>query len=211
MKYLLSLAMLVALIACKKDPIQYTFEGTVTENFGGSGLSGVTINIYQKPFNNAVTSNTWDLAGSAITDGSGFYSITFDRVKVTEFQVEFTKTGFFDQQTNIGSGDVSSENTNVVDAELDGRSWLRFDVQNVFPSDPSDDFTMIFYTYRTGCTECIEQDYNYYTGELDTVFKYQNTAGEYLKFTYIDVSGGQATTDSVYMTPFDTVFYNINY
>ncbi|MBD3635864.1 MAG: hypothetical protein HUJ25_00870 [Crocinitomicaceae bacterium] len=211
MKNLLLLCCILLIVSCKKDTIQYSFEGTVTDNTSGSGLSGATVKVYQKPFNNSVSSNTFELVGTDNTDANGHYTVIFDREKVTEFKILITKEGYFNYEMIVGSADVSSENTNVFNANMDGKSWAQFTIKNVVPADPGDDLTLIFYEYRKGCNGCIASDYNYFSGVVDTTITYANTAAQYLKFTYIDVSGGQSTTDSIYMTPNDTIFYSITY
>jgi hypothetical protein len=211
MRGFLLVLMILTLWACNNDPIQYSFQGTVTDNTNNASMTDVAVTIYQKPFNNSVTSNSYEFAGSGTTDASGNYQIMFERKKVTEFKVTFTKSGYFPQEIILGSADVTSGSPNIVSTGLDAESWVKFNVQNVAPSNTTDNFTMIFFTYRTGCANCIENDYNYLDGIVDSVLTYQNTAGQYLKFTYVDVTGGQSTTDSLYMTPFDTVAYSILY
>lgn len=211
MRLLVFCSIILTLWSCKKDPIQYTFEGMVADNINQQGLSGVEVTVSYKAFNNSVTSSNYTLGSSDITDAVGNYQLVFDREKATEFKAAFKKDGYFNKDIIMSSGDVSSEDINVVNTTLEARSWVAIHLFNDTPSAPSDELTLIFYTYRTACQNCIEEDYNYFTGELDTTLLFQNTAGSYLKFTYVDVVGGTSTTDSVYMTPFDTVSYNIQY
>lgn len=210
MKHLTIVLIVCGFFSCKKDSIQYTFEGLVIQNHNGVALNNVAISIYQKVFNSSVSNGNFALAGTTTTDASGNYNMSFDREKVTEFKINFMKNGFFSHDIILSSADVSTENNNKVDHTMDAKSWVQFDITNVLPSGSSDELQMIFYTYRKGCEQCIESDFHYLEGIIDSTLIYQNTGGEYLKFTYI-VVGGQNTTDSVYMTPFDTAFYSINY
>lgn len=196
--------------SCKKDPIQYTFEGTITENTASAPLSGVEVGIKQLEVNNSVSTTLYDDAGSAVTDANGFYTMSFERKKISQFKVDLRKSGFFNKDVEISAGEISSENSNVMNYEMDAKSWVNFDIENTGLSDPGDEFLIILYTYRTGCTECASEDYNYFYGDVDTNFKIATTAGSYFKFTYSQV-GVNSYTDSVYLTPFDTVNYVINY
>ena len=184
-------------------------KGTVTDNTDQSPIVGAEVKIYQKTFNGAVASNTFDHIGTVTTDGSGFYTLTFERVKVTEFKIEIRQEGFFTSSNVFGSAEVTSDQNNVFNYGMDGMSWAKFDIQNTIPNDPGDNMNLIFYHYRTGCDGCIEMDYNAFEGIVDTVVTYTNTAGNYLKFTVAD--GMTSSTDSILMPFNDTVTYSINY
>jgi len=201
----------LVIVSCKKDTIQYTFQGLVSESINSQPLESAGITIHQKPFNNSVTSAYYELAATTTTNVNGIFDATFDRVKVTEFLIEVEKEGYFPYETILNSDDVSSENINFINAQLDAKSWIKFDIENVLPNETSDDFTLIFYNYRAGCAECATSDYNYMPGVVDTTFKIVSTAGQYFNFTYIDVESGNSYHDSIFMTPFDTTFYSIVY
>ena len=207
----LLLACYQLIASCKKDTIQYTFQGLVSESISTQPLEGVDITINQKPFNNSITSAFYQEAASTITNSNGIFDVTFDRVKVTEFLIEIEKEGYFDYETVLNSDDVSSQNINFLSAQLDAKSWIEFDIKNVLPNDISDDFTLIFYNYREDCDECAVTDYNYMPGVIDTTFKIVSTAGQFFNFTYIDVESGNSYHDSIFMTPFDTTYYSIVY
>lgn len=201
--------LVLSMVSCKKDAIQYTIEGTVIDHSTQLPVSGAKVTVSQKPFNNAVTTSTFIDVGTTQTNSAGFYSVTFDREKVTEFQVEIEKEGYFDVILNIGSAEVTSDHNNVFNASMDGMSWAKISIQNAFPNTTSDNLTLIFYSYRTGCEGCISADYNYFEGIIDTTVTYTNTAGNYLKFTFAD--GLSSTTDSLLMPMNDTVSYSITY
>ncbi|MEO9533102.1 MAG: hypothetical protein ABJG68_09205 [Crocinitomicaceae bacterium] len=203
-------AILLVLTACKKDPIQYTFDGKITESVGGNGLSGVSVSIYQIPFSSSVTSNNYVLAGSTTTDSEGNYSITFDREKVTEFKINLDYDGYYKRDINLNSGEISSENNNTTNYEMDPKSWIKFNINNEFPADQNDELNILLLNYREGCQDCATSDYYAYEGIVDTSVVFGSTGAQYFNFTYIYV-GNTSWSDSVYMTPFDTVNYAINY
>ena len=182
----------------------------ITENVNQGPLEGATVTLKQLEVSNTVTTSLYDNAGSAITNSQGFYEMMFERKKVSEFKVELKKDGYFSQDVVISAGDVSSENTNTLNYEMDAKTWVNFDLENTGVSDPSDEFLIILYKYRTGCEFCASQDYNYFHGEVDTNFQVNTTAGGYFKFTYSKI-GVTSYTDSVLLTPFDTINYVIDY
>ncbi|MFT4600766.1 MAG: hypothetical protein ACI857_000943 [Arenicella sp.] len=206
--YIICLSLI--LVSCNKDPIQYTFEGTITEDQTGSPLSGVEVSIYQKPFNNSVTTDNFDLAASTITDENGYYIMTFDREKVIEFKLNIEKDDYFKTDIILNSGEISSENTNVVDYQMGAKSWVQFDIQNNLPGNSNDHLNLLLLNYKEGCDGCADADSYSFLGITDTTATYASTAGQHFNFTYI-VVGVESLSDSVYMTPFDTTFYSINY
>lgn len=205
-----ALSALIIFNSCNKDPIQYSFEGKITESVGGSNLAGVTITIYQIPFNSSVTSNNFELAASTITDSEGNYAMSFEREKVTEFKINLMKEGYYKRDINISSGDISSENTNILNYEMEPESWISFKIKNLFPADASDNLNLLLLNYREGCEQCATGDYYSFEGITDTTVVFSSTAGQYFNFTYIEV-GASSASDSLFMTPYDTVNYEINY
>ena len=200
----------LVLFSCKKEPLQYVFKGKISENQSHGSLSGVDVKMFQIPFSNTVTSNIYELAASSTTNSSGDYDMSFERKKVTEFKLSLSKSGYFDADIDVNPSDVSASDDNLVDYEMEAKSWLRFTVQNAGLASNSDNLTLILFNYRQDCAGCASADYNYFPGIVDTTFKYTSTAGQYFRFHYA-IQGGQSLMDSVYMTPFDTVAYSIIY
>lgn len=196
--------------SCKKETIRFTFKGTIKESVSNSVVSGVSVEVLQRTYNGTVASTNFSSAGAAVTDSQGNYEIIFDREKVFEFKVSASKNGYFDFEEVIGSADVSTAEPKIVDIELDARSWVTFHLKNI-AGLTSDQFTMIRYNFRTGCEGCTTNDFFYYNGIVDSVFTFQTTGGVYARYSYKNPGATLYIQDSVYTTPFDTVFVNINY
>ena len=110
----------------------------------------------------------------------------------------------------IGSGDVSSEDDNIIDIEMEAESFMKFIIQNTGTASASDNLNLLLLNPKTDCSACPDSDSYYYEGIVDTTVVFPTDAGRYYKFTYIHV-GITSETDSVYITPFDTLNYVINY
>ena len=209
-KVILFVALLGSIVSCTKDPIMYTFKGHAIEDQNGEALAGVEISISQKPFSTQVLNSNYESVGSVTTDANGNYELTFERTKVTEFKVEIEKQGYFYQEIIIGSGDVSSENDNIIDIEMEAQSFVQFLIQNTGQAESTDLLNLLLLNPKTGCPACPETDSYYYEGVVDTIVTFPTDAGRYYNFTYINV-GVNSKTDSVFVTPFDTIIYSINY
>jgi len=188
----------------------YTFKGKVIEDQNGSALSGAEIEFFQKPFSTQVVTSNFESVGSTTTDANGNYEITFERTKVTEFKLEIEKPNYFYQEISIGSGDVSSENDNIVDIEMEAESFIKFKIQNTGTAASTDNLNLLLLNPKTDCDGCPESDSYFYEGIVDTTVVFPTDAGRYYNFTYIHL-GVTSATDSVYIPPFDTVNYVINY
>lgn len=196
--------------ACNKGPIQYTFEGKITESVSHSACSGAEIKLYQKLIVNGAASESFSFAASTVTDNAGTFTIAIDRDKVTAFKLTITKANYFPISIEKSSSVISTENPNQFNEELDPISWVSFQIKNSFPTD-SDHFKLITQTFREDCDGCATNGAFDFYGPLDTTITYATTGGEYVKFIYINVSAGSSTFDSIYTTPFETIIYPIFY
>ncbi len=206
----ITLVLLLINSACKKDPIQYTFKGTLTDQLGGAPVPNVQVKISQLEFTSTSTNANFTTVASLNTNSSGYYESTFDRVKVSDFKIELNKSGYFIQENLINPADVSTEEDNTFDFVLEPQSWIHFQFTNFLPVS-SDQLTLILLNFKENCSGCAPDDYLYFPGEVDTNLYFTTTAGEYVKFIYIDEESGNSNSDSVYATPFDTVSYSFNY
>lgn len=198
------------LSACKKDPIQYTFAGNVTESVNGSALSSVNVAISQRVYEGNIASSFFNTAGLATSGSDGYWEMTFDREKVFEFKIAMTKSGYFDSEQIISSGDVLVDETKIINETLEPKSWVKFHFVNMSGLS-TDLFTMIHYNFKTGCTGCSTNDFHYYEGVVDSTFSVVTTGGIYTRYSYKNPGAAIYIQDSIYTTPFDTVEVNINY
>jgi hypothetical protein len=197
-------------ISCKKETIQYVFEGAVTESVNNAALGGVDVTVSQRVYDGNVASSFFNAAGSSTTTADGAYHVNFDREKVVEFKIELSKDGYFDQEEIIVSGEVVPEDPNIYNYTMEPMAWIRFNLVN-FGGLTSDDFTMIRYNFREGCSGCTTNGYFHYYGQVDSTFTFTTTGGIYTRYSYLNPGASLYNNDSIYTTPFDTVDVNINY
>ncbi len=196
--------------SCKKGTIQYDFDGVVKNSLTDASVSGVDVTISQKLIKNGTTADSYSPGGSTTTDAAGAFAISFDRQMVTDFLIEFEKDNYFPLEIIESSANVSTENINSYSEILEPQSWVTFKIKNSFPND-DDHFRLVTQTFREGCADCAENKTTNFFGALDTTFTYATTAGEYVKFTYINVTLADSDYDSVYTTPFEETVYSITY
>lgn len=201
---------LMLAFSCKKDPIQYVFEGKITESFAGESLPGVSIKVNQKLIKNGTTSENFTAAASIESSASGHYAVSFNREMISEFQFKFTKENYFPIEFNSSSSNYTTDGSNIVNQTMDPMSWISFDLLNEFGED-TDHIKLITQTFRENCEGCTENTtYNIY-GTIDSTITFPTTGGTYARFVYINVTTGFSLIDSVYATPFETNVYPIVY
>jgi hypothetical protein len=196
--------------SCKKEPIQYDFDGVIKNSVTNNGIAGVDITISQKIVKNGSTSNTYSFAGATATDASGAFEISFEREMVTEFLLEFEKEDYFTLELIESSSNVSTGEINTYNELLEPKAWVTFNIKNFLP-DEGDHFRLIMHSFKEGCLECATATTLNLFGAVDTSITYATTAGEYARFTYIDVTYSDTNVDSIYMVPFENNSYTINY
>ncbi|MCG8576033.1 MAG: hypothetical protein MI810_14180 [Flavobacteriales bacterium] len=196
--------------SCKKGEITYDFEGKVTETAAGGNVSGADIEIHQVVFSQSVSNTNFQKAGETTTDANGFYNISIAREKVTDFKIDITKDGYFDQQLEFTSKEVSTEESNVFNVSMDAEAWVRLDVKNVGPM-PGDELTMVLSEFREGCVGCATNGHHSLVEDIDTTFLFKTTAGRYAYFSFKDEVWNNLTKDSLFTIASDTVFYEFNY
>ncbi|WP_070137324.1 hypothetical protein [Crocinitomix algicola] len=196
--------------SCKKNEIQYHFNGKVTNQLDNSAVNDATVNLGQRKVQNGGTSPDFYQAASVNTSQSGVYDITIDREMVSAFEFEVKKENFFDMVFERTTASITTDGVNSIDIELEPKSWVEFDIENLFPED-DDHFRLFTIGFKENCAGCASNAGQNYYGDLDTVIRYVTTAGKYVKFTYINVNSGESTTDSVFTTPFETITYPIVY
>lgn len=196
--------------SCNKNEITYDFSGQVTDQLTNAPLADVEFKLSQKTVQNSGTTPDFMFVGSDITDNQGNYDVTIDRDKVTSFYMSYEKPLYFPLEFEETSANVSTEEINVYNRPLEPQAWIEFDLENFGPSE-DDHLKLLTQQFREGCDGCGENTTYEYFGALDTSIVYLTTAGEYVKFTLINVNTGFSQFDSLLAAPFDTATYVFNY
>ncbi len=198
------------LLACKKKDLTYTFDGNVTSSVDGDGLADVEVELSQVLYNSGVANTNFQPAASTETDTWGEYSIVIDREKAINFKLDFSKSGFFSVSKELSSDDVSTSEPYTLDQVLEPESWVTFHVWNQFPV-PGDQATLFKVDFREDCIGCTTNGYSYFYEDVNTTFSLKTTGGTYANFSFKNEVTGMIYPDSVYCTPFDTVYYDFFY
>lgn len=191
---------------CKKDDVTIQIEGVISNSLDGSGLDGVSVKLFTQPLGSSFD----DLEETVQTDSEGHYSFEIKNDKYESVRLNFKKEKYFTIDHLVPFAELSTSAINTFDFDMEAQSWTAFVIKNNQP-DPSDEFKLLKDTGKENCEICCANGFYYYYGDVDTTVICPNDANRYMKFYYW-VNGNESNgMDSVYNTPFDTVYYEFNY
>ena len=112
MKTLYTLLILMTIMSCKKDQIQYKIIGTVKNKITNSDIGQVKLKFYQTELNANVLNPNFVYQGTTTTNSNGEYSFSFDRKKIDDFKITVEHDEYYTIENVFSSSELSSENDN---------------------------------------------------------------------------------------------------
>jgi hypothetical protein len=211
MKMLYLIFILTTILSCNKDQIQYTVKGIVKNKVTNSSVNQAKLSFYQTEINGNALNPNFVYIGSASTNSSGEYSISFDRKNIDKFKIRIEQSEFYENETVYSSAVLSSENDNTFNYELESKSWIEVRLKNNFVQN-NEQLNFHKYNVKEGCEDCCT------SGNLavpytipDTTFVCAVVGDVYFKYTYGETTANTSITDSVLCTQFDTTSIFIQY
>ena len=193
--------------SCKKDNIDFTLKGTISDATFGGGLDGATITLTQIP----IGGSTPKVIGSSILSSDGTYSYTFPREKVEKYILSVEKANYFSINQDISFSDFSTESDLERSYSMTAKSWVKLVFTNVAPATIGDGLTFNKQEGKVGCSECCPQETHTLVGLVDTTFYCINDANTTYSYFYNVVNTAIQGIESITTIPFDTVTITKNY
>jgi hypothetical protein len=208
MRRIALLALLISMVfSCKKDNIDFTLKGTISDATFGGGLDGATITLTQIP----IGGSTPKVIGSSILSSDGTYSYTFPREKVEKYILSVEKANYFSINQDISFSDFSTESDLERSYSMTAKSWVKLVFTNVAPATIGDGLTFNKQEGKVGCSECCPQETHTLVGLVDTTFYCINDANTTYSYFYNVVNTAIQGIESITTIPFDTVTITKNY
>lgn len=149
---------------------------------------------------------------STKTNSSGEFEITLERSKIEHVEIVIEKENFFTETRIIYFDNLLSAEDNIVNFDINAKSWTRFDISNINSPDSEDVFRFLKTGGKSDCEECCDNGKNIYLyGDFDTTFYCINNGGSYMRFYHWFNDNEIHGLDSIHNTPFDTVSYTLSY
>jgi hypothetical protein len=211
MKTVYFILILMTVLSCKKDQIQYTVKGTVKNTVTNEGVNQVKLTFYQTEVNNNALNPNFIYIGTTTTSSNGAYSFTFDRKNIDKFKILVEHNEYYVDETIYSAALLSTEDDVDFSYDLESKSWIEVRLKNNFVQN-GELLNFHKYNVKEGCEECCV------IGNLavpytipDTTFVCNVVGDTYFKYTYGESSANTSTTDSVLCTQFDTTSIFIQY
>lgn len=206
-KFLLFLSFIIFL-SCKNDePLTFTLKGSVKDGVTNEFLNDGKVSVYSIP----ASSNVLKFEGSTTIASNGSYEITIDRDQYTGIEIVIDKPGYFESVKKVKFSELNATEDNIVPLTSTAKSWIRFNVKNILNPSSNDEFKFLKNYGKLNCTECCENGYTFFYGEVDTNIICINDGDDYFGYYYW-VNGNQIfVSDSVQTPKFDTLVINVEY
>lgn len=211
MKIFYTILVLLSVLSCKKDQIQYKVKGVLTNKITNANVSQATLSFFQTEVNGNALNPNFVFLGTTTSNSNGSFEFEFDRQNIDKFKITIEHSEFYDLETIYSSAVLSSENENVFNYGLESKSWVKVRLTNLFPASGE---LLNFHKYevKEGCETCCTSGNTAVPYSIpDTTFVCPVVGGTYFKYTYGETSENSSFTDSVLCTQFDTTSVLIQY
>lgn len=209
MKLKLSISIvLIALLACKKDTIQFTISGKVNDTSFNNGLAGASLSIYQVN----VGTTKKNIIKTIQSDANGNYEFIIDREQAEKYYITCSKDNYFDTEKEIYFSELTTDKANTINLNIEAKAKIQWIVKNVGQTDSTDVFKIQKINGKTDCASCCPNTFYTYTGaNVNDTLTCTTVGNTYLKFYKIDNQIPSSDLDTVYCTAFQTTTVTLNF
>lgn len=177
--------------------------GRVSDKSDNSAISGATIKVYYKPYENGVYTSAYSFLTSTTTDASGNYTFDQEKPNTSDFKFIIEATNYFAVEKVINPDNISLSETNTLNFTPDPSSLVNFHFKNNSPYDADDNLQFVTFGLNPACATCCTNDARNFPGtSVDATFSCTRYAKRYLKYQYFVTKAGftQSYMDSIYCT-----------
>lgn len=197
MRRVLIVLCVLCLWSCDRNSsIVVGFEGTVTDDRNGVPMSGVDVEVLHQVLSGGSLNSSFQTAAQTNTDGSGQYSLEFERENSLEYKMVvekenyFTKTFFINPENVVPSEKFQRSTSMIAKAEME----VRVASQN--PFDDDDIFRFRFVDTSFNC-DCCDNEWKVFLGtEIDSTFKCSVYGDLQVDYMYEIERNGEMTTET---------------
>ncbi len=202
--YLLLLGMVI--FSCQKNTGLFEVTGKITDLSSSSGLENCTLYLYSYP----VGTGEELLTDSTSTEYDGSYTFLFERSQMEKYKIIFDKDGYYKGEETIYFSSLSLEETNTVNLNTYGKSWVGIRLKNNSPQI-EDHFRYMKQEGKSNCNECCSDDEKNLYGNVDTTIYCANNANDNYSIMYWVIGTSIADIATVNTTFLDTTIMEITY
>lgn len=206
----------LALLSCKKEEkSNLTIEGRVVDPNSGNAVGGVTVDLKAQEVSGGTFNSNFVTIATRQTASDGRYNFNFERSNASAYRLEFNKANYFEEVIDINPDNLSADQSNTYDVEINAMAWYSIHITNSNPFDGNDSLIYQLTEGNINCSNpCCSGDLKYFEGTtVDTTLTCLLYGSAYAVFNAFAIKNGNSIpySDSIYCPPGDTGFYQLNY
>lgn len=213
--FILCMCALIVLPSCKKENIDsLSVAGKVRDGRNNNGLSSATVKFKEKVLDGGAFNSSFQTAAETNTSPNGDYSLNFERKNAVEYQIEFSKDGYFTKTIDINPEDVSLDQAYMQNASINAEAEIELRIVNQNPWNNQDEIRFRYLNAIFDDCFCCNNDFIVLEGtEIDSTKNCQIYGDFLIKYVYeVTKSDTTITTvDSLFCPAFTTTQILIAY
>lgn len=210
--WLTALAILFLVAQCKKEKGEYALQGTVTHGRTGAAIANVALNVQKQVVTGSTYSSVYSPAANTNSDGSGFYSMKWERENFAKLKVVANYPQFISKEQELNVSSFSVGTPYQQNLALYPEAYVQMNIQNMLPAANTDKLTFTFVNANFDCF-CCSNGYKIMSGLTDTAFTCKLYGDQWLKYQCNFNLGGpdSLVVDSVWCAAFQTTPVYVQY
>ena len=189
----------------------YEYNGQIIDQNTNTPINNANVKFYQKEIDVNALNPNYVFVGETNTDANGNYSFIFERQKILEIKIAVSHSEFYADNKVISSADMSTENVNVANFELESLAWIRVRLFNSFVQQ-GEQLNFYKHNVKEGCADCCVNGYTIADEtNPDTTFVCNVVGDTKFRYTYGEVLANTSVNDSIFCVKGDTTDIFIQY
>ncbi len=206
--------LLFLFVSCNKNNKEIIITGTVKSNSTSVNLQGVNIILSGKVIESGKWTNSYSQLATTTSDNTGKYTLKLDAVRVSEYKLSFIKENYIDDVRNMQPDEISIDNDNIINVNLDIKSFLNISVKNINPVNDNDYISLTLSGYFKTCTSCCSDEKFEFKGtniSQNILCICPGNQNVVLTWDVLKAGSVNSYSDTLFVSDNDTVSYIINY
>ena len=212
--FLFLFSFLIIFFACKKKNEKQTISGTAFNTEINQKVSGIKVELFAKKLSNNTWNAQYSLLNTAYTQNDGSFLFDFDNIRVSDFKLTFSKTGYFTLEYAINPDLVQKGEEYNQTYFVHYESWLKLLIKNYPPANANDVLSYKLLTGAITCPNGCADTLKYFIGpSIDTtnICRIYGSQWAVIEWNVANGSNHIQHVDSLWITVSDTLVYNLYY
>ena len=208
-------ALVFLVLSCKKDKkANIELSGSISDGVNGGGVSGVTVTLSYRQYQNGVASSAFTTIGTYVTSSDGNYSFSFEKPSAILYRIQLNRSDYFESSEEINPDLLTTQNQNTRNYTLFPSASFKILMTNTSPFNSQDQIVFQNLSEASSCASCCNNSIKIFNGmTVDTSLTCTRYGDKYVRFQWIVTKNTvfNTYTDSVFCPKGQLTSYQINY